>query len=152
MFVLASEQAVVLPELVDGERSTTTKQSAGADEADERSRGERAAAEAEDVDLVSLLERSRVLEVLDQPVVGGANVGLDAKAETTARELVERTGAEAFEVVLELGDRVGAERVILAFRGQTKMMQNVGRIVSIVPRPIETQRQTSNSCHWPPHS
>ena len=113
-----------------------------ADEADERSRSERAAAEAEDVELVSLLQGSGVLEVLDQPVVCGADVGLEAEAESTARDLVERSGADAFEIELELSDRVCVERVVSTFSGQTKVMQHVGRIVSIVPGAIETQRQS----------
>ena len=140
VLALAPEQAVVLPQLFDGERCPTPEQPAGTDEADERSRSERAAAEAKDVELVSLLQGSGVFEVLDQPVVCGANVGLEAEAESTAGDLVERSGADAFEIVLDLSDRVRAERVVPAFSGQAKVMQNVGRIVPIVPGAIETQR------------
>ena len=147
MLALASEQAVVLPELRDGEWRTATEQSACRDEADERSRRERATAEPEDVELVCLLQGSGVLEVLDQPVVCGANVGLEAEAESTAGDLVERSGADAFEIELELSDRVRVERVVPAFSGQPKVMQNVGRIVSIVPGAIETQRQPPDRCH-----
>ena len=104
VFARAPDQAVGSPELVDGERRAAAQQAAGADEAHERARGERAAAEAEDVDLVGGLECRRVLEVLDQPVVGGADVGLEAEAEAAAGDLIERSGAEAFEIELELRD------------------------------------------------
>ena len=147
MLALASEQAVVLPELSDGEWRTATEQSACRDEADERSRRERATAEPEDVELVRLLQGSGVLEVLDQPVVCGANVSLEAEAESTAGDLVEWSGADAFEIELELSDCVRVERVVPAFSRQAKVMQNVGRIVSIVPGTIETQRQPPDRCH-----
>ena len=147
MLALASEQAVVLPELGDGEWRTAAEQSACRDEADERTRRERAAAEPEDVDLVSLLEGSAVLEILDQPVVSRSNVGLEPEAESTAGDFVEWSGADAFEIVLELSDCVRVERVVPAFSRQAKVMQNVGRIVSIVPGTIETQRQPPDRCH-----
>src|SRR6185436_14228805 len=89
MLALASEQAVVLPKLGDGEWRTAAEQSACRDEADERTCRERAAAEPEDVDLVSLLDGSAVLEILDQPVVSRSNVGLEPEAESAAGHLVE---------------------------------------------------------------
>jgi len=147
VLALAPEQAVVLPQLFDGERCPTPEQPAGTDEADERSRSERAAAEAKDVELVSLLQGSGVFEVLDQPVVCGADVGLEAEAESTARDLVERSGADAFEIELELSNRVCVEGVVFTFSGQTEVMQHIGRIVSIVPGAIETQHQASHGCH-----
>ena len=100
----ASDQAVGSPELVDRERRAAAQQAAGADEADERARGERAAAEAEDVDLVGGREGRLVLVVLDQPVVGRADVGFESEAEAAAGERIERSGADAFEIELELRD------------------------------------------------
>src|SRR5688572_16148657 len=109
VLALSPEQAVVLPQLFDREWCPTPEQPAGTDKADERSRSERAAAEAKDVELVSLLQGSSVFEVLDQPVVCGADVGLEAEAESTARDLIERSGADTFEIELELGNGVCVE-------------------------------------------
>ena len=102
MFAFASEEAVVLPELIDSQRRAAAQQSAGADETHERPRCERTATEAEYVDLISRLERVGVFEVLDQPVVSGSDVRLQSEPETAAGNLVERSRTETLEIELEL--------------------------------------------------
>ena len=147
MLTHAADQAVGAPELVDGERCAAAQQAAGADEADERPRGECAAAESEDVDFVGGREGRLVLIVLDQPVVCGADVRLETEAEAAAGDRIERTRADAFEIELQLRDSVFVDALVVALRGEREMMQNVRRIVAVVPGAVEADCQPPNLCH-----
>src|SRR4030095_2892390 len=147
MLPQAADQAVGAPELVDGERCAAAQQAAGADETDERPRGECAAAESEDIDLVGGRESRLVLKVLDQPVVCGPDVRLETKAEAAARDRIERTRADAFEIELQLGDSVAIDALVVALRGEREMMQDVRGIVAVVPCAVQADRQAPNLCH-----
>ena len=147
MLARAPDEAIGSPELVDRQRRAATQETAGADEADERAGGEGAAAEAKDVDLVGGSEGRLVLVVLDQPVVGGADVGFESEAEAAAGERIQRSGTDAFEIELELCDAVAEDLAIPAFRGQREMMQDVGRVVAVVPGPVKTDREASDLGH-----
>ncbi len=152
MLTRAADEAVSAPELVDGERRPAAQEPAGADETDERPRGECASAESEDVNLVRRCEGRLVLIILDQPVVGGADVRLETKAEAAPGDRVERSRADAFEVELQLCDPVVVHALVAALRGQREVVQNVCRIVAIVPGAIKADGQSPDLRHQNPLS
>src|SRR3954468_9897883 len=137
ILALSPEDAVVLPQLVHGQRRAATQDAAGRDESDERSRGVRTAAEPEDVDFIGVGHFVAVVVVGDEPVIGFADVLLETEPEASARDAVEDTGPDTLDVVLGLDDRAIAvwRRAV---HGQGEMLEDVRAVVAVVPGTVET--------------
>src|SRR5262249_30185868 len=126
------EHPVSPPQLLGRDRSSPPQQPALRDQPHERTRRERAPAEAEDVDLVA------VHVLLHEPVVGVADVLRKPEAEGAAREGVEHARAHAGLVVHVLYPAVRDG----AFAHRVREVVDVRARIALVPRPVQADDET----------